>query len=123
MLISLKIKVGNLSSGIQITDVQVKIITSMISLFRRWEALIRMPKSLLAGDILNPFRPQVYQVATNQNQVNALTDKLELKVKIKCYLRFYVFSSHSFFSSRKLFSFEMSSKKMKSTIDIRQIVG
>ena len=90
LLISLKIKVGNLTPGIQITDVQVKIITSMISLFRRWEALIRMPKSLLAGDILNPFRPQVYQVATNQNQVKALTDKLELKVN-NCVFRLFVF--------------------------------
>eukprot|EP00794_Sanderia_malayensis_P007696 gene7696-8533_t len=66
-LLELQIKVARLPPQLDISSAQIQIVTSLVSLLRRWEALIFLPKSLIAGDILNPFRPQVFEAQENAN--------------------------------------------------------
>ncbi|XP_065069424.1 probable helicase senataxin isoform X2 [Rhopilema esculentum] len=73
-LVSLKIKVANLQPSVRMSSVQIEVVTSMVSLYRRWEALLGIRRSLLAPDILNPFRKQVFEISAN----NTASDELGL---------------------------------------------
>ena len=53
---------------------QIEIVTSMVSLFREWDALTRMHKSFLFRDILAPFRPQVFELANGVIPNDASSD-------------------------------------------------
>ena len=71
-LFNAKIRVAKLHPGMSISSMIIEVVTSMVSLYRKWEALIRMPESsLLAKDILAPFRPKVFGLANELNTESA----------------------------------------------------